>query len=217
MFKSYYWLLEHARTILIVLGIILLTASSTLSEGRIKRLRDHSAYEKEVATLKVQAPISTKQKGTAGTKDLKVQLKNQQQTQDTLSDVHTNPYNDDKASKAHLLKQNQKVLTTSQKRLKIQQAVASAEQKALDAQIAKQHKLQAQREQQTAAAKKVMDQLFVGDVVTEGNMSKLNQGLQAYKQIPSNDSEHSHYAFIYKAIKTQIKIVEQMRKFQNEN
>ncbi|WP_010500213.1 hypothetical protein, partial [Ligilactobacillus acidipiscis] len=68
----------------------------------------HSAYEKEVATLKVQAPISTKQKGTAGTKDLKVQLKNQQQTQDTLSDVHTNPYNDDKASKAHLLKQNQK-------------------------------------------------------------------------------------------------------------
>lgn len=62
-----------------------------------------------------------------------------------------------------------------------------------------------------------MDQLFVGDVVTEENMTKLNQGLQAYKQIPSNDSEHSHYAFIYKAIKTQIKIVEQMRKFQNEN
>lgn len=108
MFKSYYWLLEHARTILIVLGIILLTASSTLSEGRIKRLRDHSAYEKEVAALKVQAPISTKQKGTAGTKDLKVQLKNQQQTQDTLSDVHTNPYNDDKASKAIYLNKTKK-------------------------------------------------------------------------------------------------------------
>ena len=108
MFKSYYWLLEHARVILIVLGIILLTASSTLSEGRIKRLRDHSAYEKEVSTLKIQAPISTQQKGIAGTKDLKIQLKDQQQTQDTLSDVHTNPYNGDKASKAQFTQRKPK-------------------------------------------------------------------------------------------------------------
>lgn len=195
----------------------MLITSSTLSEGRIKRLRDHSVYEKEVATLKVQAPISTKQKGTAGTKDLKVQLKDQQQTQDTLSDVHTNPYNGDKTSKAQLLKQNQKVLTVSRKRLKTQQAVAGAEQKALDAQIANQHKLQAQRAQKIAAAKKVMDQLFVGDLVTEEDLTKLNQGLQAYQQIPNTDAEHDHYAFVYKAIKTQIKAIEQMHKFQNEN
>lgn len=217
MLKSHYWVIKHVKAILIVFGIFVLTASSTISEGRIKRLRDHSAYKKEVSTLKIQTPISTQQKGTAGTKDLKVQLKDQQQTQDTLSDVHTNPYNDDKTSKTQLLKQNQKVLTISQKRLKKQQAAAGTEQKELDAQIAKQHKLQAQRDQKIASAKKIMDQLFVGDVVTEENMTKLNQGLQAYKQIPSNDSEHSHYAFIYKAIKTQIKIVEQMRKFQNEN
>lgn len=108
MLKSHYWVIKHVKAILIVFGIFVLTASSTISEGRIKRLRDHSAYEKEISTLKIQAPISTKQKGTAGTKDLKVQLKEQQQTQDTLSDFYTNPYNNDKASKAQFTQEKPK-------------------------------------------------------------------------------------------------------------
>lgn len=194
MFKSYYWLLEHARTILIVLGIILLTASSTLSEGRIKRLRDHSAYEKEVATLKVQAPISTKQKGTAGTKDLKVQLKNQQQTQDTLSDVHTNPYNDDKASKAHLLKQNQKVLTASRKQLRKQQTVAGAEQKAINIRLAQQKKAHLASEKAKKSIRSLAFINILGEVVVKTHdKARLEQGIEAFKKIDKNDKDYANY------------------------
>ena len=61
-----------------------------------------------------------------------------------------------------------------------------------------------------------MDNLDENGLVNETDLNKLNQGLKAYKQIPSNDSDHFHYAHLYRSIKSQIKGQKQMQDFQNE-
>lgn len=200
--KLYYWLTSHFRAILIVLGIILVVASFWLPQGRIKRHSDHSTYETRTENLKLKKAISTNQKGNDGTKDFRQQLKAQQHKQDILLNVHTNPYNGDKAQKAQLVEDNKKVLQKSQKRLKKQKAVAEQQQLALNKQVAqkqaeqkRKQRLKAQKQRQIKATKQYIDSFFDIDGQVKPNFSAtaLKQAKKACKRIPKTDKEAYDY------------------------
>lgn len=208
MLKSHYWLIKHVWTILGVLLLLFLVASFTLSEGRIRRFRDHTAYEARVETLALKKPISTQQKGTTGTSDLKNQLKKQQQTQDELLNVHTNPYNDDQASKAQLVKDNQKVLSASQKSLQKQQTVAGRQQKVIAQRKNQQEKIQTQKQQRSAQAKKTMRSLVHLDAgmvfVKVHDKASLQRGIDAYQDIDKNDPDYATYTHIKERLQQEL-------------
>jgi hypothetical protein len=190
--RYYYWLSEHVRAILIVLGIIVFSLSFTLSAGRIKRYRDHSAYIASAASLILKKPIATTQQGLAGTSDLKQQLAQQNKIQTALIKLPTNPYTEDQTLRAAQVNRNEKILKTSRTIFKRQTKQADAQQKILDAEEKHQQSLIQERQRKITTAKKYLLSLVDPEAVTvkteyTRNLPALKRGAAAYESLPRSE------------------------------